>query len=183
MGTGWRRAFCTTIHRDADSSSPLEPQSSPSSKIGANLGFFRRSRSSRSTPRPQHQTQSPPSTPALRCRTQLPTGFTDTDATERATLQSQSSSTALLAEPATPGSYRQSVRLPFVSSNPSSPRSPSRLALLLRNNLRFTRVSNSFDGNLVPLPFIPPSIETRGVVLSPSPSIPFPRILCLSSFP
>ncbi|CAA6653412.1 unnamed protein product [Spirodela intermedia] len=139
MGTGWRRAFCTTIRRDADSSSPVEPQSSPSPKTGAKLSFFRRSRSSPSTPRLQHQTQSRPSTPTLRCRTQLPTGFTDTGATERATLQSQSSATALLGEPTTPGSYRQSWRPPFVSSNPSSPRSPSRLALLLRNNLRFTR--------------------------------------------
>ncbi|CAA6668535.1 unnamed protein product [Spirodela intermedia] len=29
MGTGWRRTFCTTIHRDADSSPQVEPQSSP----------------------------------------------------------------------------------------------------------------------------------------------------------
>ncbi|CAA7405413.1 unnamed protein product [Spirodela intermedia] len=138
MGTGWRRTFCTTIHRDADSSPQVEPQSSPIPKTGAKLGFLRRSRSSPSTPHLQHQTQSRPSTSALRCRTQLPTGFNDSDATERATLQSQSSATALLAEPATPRSYRQSRRPPFVSSNPSSPRPPSRLALLLRDNLRFT---------------------------------------------
>ncbi|CAA7388271.1 unnamed protein product [Spirodela intermedia] len=113
MGTGWRREFCTIIHRDADSSPPVEPQSSPIPKTGAKLGFFRRSRSSPSMPHLQHQTQSRPSTPALRCRTQLPTGFNDSDATERATLQSQISATALLAEPATPRSHRQSRRPPF----------------------------------------------------------------------
>ncbi|XP_022132001.1 uncharacterized protein LOC111004975, partial [Momordica charantia] len=67
MGTGWRKAFCTTIPRDSESNisekqraASTNPNPSPRSCV--RLGFF----SNPSTPRTQSQ---PTTAPGLRCRT------------------------------------------------------------------------------------------------------------------
>ena len=136
MGTGWRKALCTTIQRDSELSSPEDPRSRLSPKTDGKFSFFRRSRSSPSTPRYQHRTQSQLSTPNLRIRTGPPASHTREDTFHRTDARIQ-------AEAATPRSGLRRLKLPFLSSNPPSPRSPSRLALLLKNHLRPTRVRPS----------------------------------------
>ncbi|KAF8406143.1 hypothetical protein HHK36_008223 [Tetracentron sinense] len=97
MGTGWRRAFCTSIPRDPDSTvvekqkrcSSSSSSSSPTRSC-SRLGFL--------------SGGSLPSTPRLRCHTTT-----------------------------------ESPRL-FQTSNPSSPRSPSKFSLL-KNTLRLSRSS------------------------------------------
>ncbi|WKA03711.1 hypothetical protein VitviT2T_021804 [Vitis vinifera] len=59
MGTGRRRAFCTTIHRDSqathgDKQQYTTPSPSPSPRSGTKLGLFSSS-SNTSTPRLQSQ--------------------------------------------------------------------------------------------------------------------------------
>lgn len=119
MGTGWRRAFCTTAPRNSDAAPPdldknhaaynLSPSPSPRSCV--KLAFLSGG-SNPSTPRPS-------STPGLRCRTN------DTTAEQIPT----------------PRSATKSPRLSLAaSSNPSSPRSPLKLSLF-RNSFKF-RVRN-----------------------------------------
>ncbi|MQL90857.1 hypothetical protein Taro_023458 [Colocasia esculenta] len=151
MGTGWRRAFCTSIRRDPETASPVEPQPgaspSPSPRSCTRLRFFGKSSSTPSTPRLLQQQQQPPSlpsTPTLRCRTKSAagTGAVSADVLDDSPKLQCKTSVAMLAktEAAAPGSCGRSTRLPFVSPNPPSPRSPSRFALL-RNNLRLSRSS------------------------------------------
>lgn len=121
MGTGWRRAFCTSIPRDTDAGGekkvtpPVEnPSSSPSPRSCVKLGFF-----------------SNPSTPRLRIRTTAAADEKDVDK-DTPRLQCKTTPTA--------GAITNNTKSPRVKaySNPSSPRSPSRFALL--RSLRLSRV-------------------------------------------
>ncbi|KAK6245827.1 hypothetical protein SCA6_008917 [Theobroma cacao] len=124
MGTGWRRAFCTTIPREPETTvldkqqqqSP-SPSPSPSPRSCAKLSFFKGG-SNPSTPRFQSQ---PVSHPSLRCRTTVEPPSTK----ESPTLQCKT----------TPKSATKSPK-PILSSNPSSPRSPLKLSLF-RNSFKF----------------------------------------------
>ncbi|CAH2070514.1 unnamed protein product [Thlaspi arvense] len=118
MGTGWRRAFCTTAPRNSDATAPdldkqrtsytLSPSPSPRSCV--KLAFLYGG-GNPSTPRPS-------SSPSLRCWT--------TDA-----------KIPMAEQIPTPRSTSKSPRLSFkVSSSPSSPRSPLKLSLF-RNSFKF----------------------------------------------
>ncbi|XP_068656569.1 E3 ubiquitin-protein ligase WAV3-like [Aristolochia californica] len=117
MGTGWRRAFCTSIPRDPEPEKQQNPSPSPSPRSCAKLSFF----SNPSTPRLQSQ---PVASPSLRCRTTL-------------TSPTVQDSPRLLCK-TTPTSI--SPRL-FQGSNPSSPKSPSRFALFKSPRLRLSKSS------------------------------------------
>ncbi|CAH8305984.1 unnamed protein product [Eruca vesicaria subsp. sativa] len=116
MGTGWRRAFCTTAPRNSDAAAPdLDKQHAgytPSPRSCVKLAF-RSVGSNPSTPRLS-------SSPRLSCRT--------TDARTPALKTEQIP---------TPRSATKSPRLSLKArSNPSSPRSPLKLSLF-RNSFKF----------------------------------------------
>ncbi|KDP41529.1 hypothetical protein JCGZ_15936 [Jatropha curcas] len=118
MGTGWRRAFCTTIPRDSDNSSVSDkqqtsPSPSPSPRSYAKLGFLSGG-SNPTTPRLHSQ---PVSSPSLRCRTVTNT-VEPSSTTESPVLHCKN----------TPKAPK--------SSNPSSPRSPLKLSLF-KNSFKF----------------------------------------------
>ncbi|KAA8531490.1 hypothetical protein F0562_006157 [Nyssa sinensis] len=121
MVTGWRRAFCTTIPRERESTVQKEKQehghNHPSPRLTTKFGFF----SNPSTPRLQSQ---PVSSPSLRCRT-----------TATATIPSQS----VPESPKLQCKTKNSPRL-FHRSNPSSPRSPSTFSLI-KSTLRLSKQS------------------------------------------
>ncbi|KAJ0260172.1 hypothetical protein HA466_0064150 [Hirschfeldia incana] len=119
MGTGWRRAFCTTAPRNSDADldkqqagNSLNPSPSPRSCV--KLAFLSGG-SNPSTPRASYS-------PSLRCRT--------TDASDPAPPTSE--------QIQTPRSATKSPRLSSLKarSNPSSPRSPLKLSLF-RNSFKF----------------------------------------------
>ncbi|PSS31537.1 Von Willebrand factor, type A protein [Actinidia chinensis var. chinensis] len=119
MGTGWRRAFCTAVHRDRDSSIADKQQQeenfkSPSPSPGGctKLEFL-----------------SNPSTPSLRCRTNHVAQMSS--ATDSMVLVSPK----LQCKTTTPKSATKSPRK-LRGSNPSSPRSPFSI---LKNSLRLSR--------------------------------------------
>ncbi|KAH7567602.1 hypothetical protein JRO89_XS07G0101300 [Xanthoceras sorbifolium] len=125
MGTGWRRAFCTTIPRDSEVTTAVSdkqqqspsPSVSPSPRSCTKLGFFTGS-SNPSAPRLQSQ---PVSSPSLRC------GNTSLEAapiSESPRLQCKTTPRA------TKGPK------PVLGSNPSSPRSPLKLSLF-KNSFKF----------------------------------------------
>ncbi|XP_038886131.1 E3 ubiquitin-protein ligase WAV3 [Benincasa hispida] len=124
MGTGWRKAFCTTISRDSESNNVSEKQRSsgtpnPSPRSCVRLGFF----SNPSTPRLQsHQ---PLSSPGLRCRTAQ-----DATVNQSPTLHCKTSSSSS----STPKSAKSQRGV--LGSNPSSPRSPLKLSLF-KNSFKF----------------------------------------------
>ncbi|KAK6116185.1 hypothetical protein DH2020_008454 [Rehmannia glutinosa] len=95
MGTGWRRAFCTTVPRDrretAAAETALDKQQSPNPKLA----------------------RSNPSTPRLRCKTT--TANTNVDAIDLVSPK--------LDCKTTPKCHAKSPRI-RLGSNPSSPRSP-----------------------------------------------------------
>ncbi|XP_078435948.1 E3 ubiquitin-protein ligase WAV3-like [Wolffia australiana] len=135
MGTGWRKALCTAVWRDTDDDST--PHETPSSRKS---GFFRASRSCPSTPRLRQETPSAPSPPVLRCRTGPPAAITAATVGEKASQKDQVSVITTTVEASTPRSKPRGVKLfPFISANPPSPRSPYRIAQLLKNNFRSTR--------------------------------------------
>ncbi|KAG4200500.1 hypothetical protein ERO13_A05G215800v2 [Gossypium hirsutum] len=120
MGTGWRRAFCTTIPRDPENTviDKQQHQSpSPSPRNCAKLSFFSTG-SNPSTPRFQSQ---PVSSPSLRCRTTVEPASIN----ESPTLHCKTTPRAATKSPK-----------PILSSNPSSPRSPLKLSLF-RNSFKF----------------------------------------------
>ncbi|XP_039041491.1 E3 ubiquitin-protein ligase WAV3-like isoform X2 [Hibiscus syriacus] len=118
MGTGWRRAFCTTIPREPENTVlDKQRQQSPSPRNCSKLSFFSTG-SNPSTPR--FQSQAVPS-PSLRCRTTVEPSSTS----ESPTLQCKSTPRAATKNPK-----------PILSSNPSSPRSPLKLSLF-RNSFKF----------------------------------------------
>ncbi|GMI77347.1 hypothetical protein like AT5G49665 [Hibiscus trionum] len=108
MGTGWRRAFCTTVPREPPETSVLDKQRqqspSPSPKSCAKLSFFSTG-SNPSTPRLQAQVPSP----RLHCRTTVEPS--STNETPKAAVKSP-------------------------KPIPSSPRSPLKLSLF-RNSFKF----------------------------------------------
>ncbi|EHA8588291.1 E3 ubiquitin-protein ligase WAV3 [Cocos nucifera] len=116
MGTGWRRAFCTSIRRDSDMTvAEKSPGPNRSRRSCAKLTFFSGSSGS-----------SNPSTPrlgSLRCRTK-------STPSERPKLQCR---TATVESSRTPPPPTIPKRIPTLfhqgSSNPSSPRSRSTFAL------------------------------------------------------
>ncbi|KAK3425689.1 hypothetical protein EUGRSUZ_F02173 [Eucalyptus grandis] len=130
MGTGWRRALCSSLPKDPDSTtspSDEEPNSPTALARCTKLRFF----SNPSTPR-SGKTLAPQaaSTPTLRCRTISEAAHMADDTAEKspklecktkpAVLKSTKSSRTLL------GSY----------STPSSPRSPLKLSLF-KNSFKF----------------------------------------------
>lgn len=124
MGTGWRRAFCTSIPRErdaifADTQQQQQQNSrspSPSPRSCAKLGFLSGG-SNPATPRIQLQS------PSLRCRT-----------------------TAAAAKPAPPSNEsstpqcKSTTKSPrtMLGSNPSSPRSPLKFSIF-KKGLRLSR--------------------------------------------
>ncbi|XP_022768533.1 uncharacterized protein LOC111312491 [Durio zibethinus] len=120
MGTGWRRAFCTTIPREPETTvldKQHQQSPSPSPRSCAKLSFFS-SGSNPSTPRFQSQ---PVSSPSIRCRTTVELSSTN----ESPPLQCKT----------TPKTATK-IPKPILSSNPSSPRSPLKLSLF-RNSFKF----------------------------------------------
>eukprot|EP00262_Sarcandra_glabra_P018268 TRINITY_DN6491_c0_g1_i1.p1 TRINITY_DN6491_c0_g1~~TRINITY_DN6491_c0_g1_i1.p1 ORF type:complete len:723 (+),score=1.49 TRINITY_DN6491_c0_g1_i1:318-2486(+) len=126
MGTGWRRAFCTSIPRERE----IEKQQSP--KSCTNLGLFSGGSSNPSTPRLQSQ---PVSSPRLRCRTMSAA----TTATANPTLPAQDSPRLHCKTTMTNLLTTKSPRV-FMGSNPNSPKSPSRFSLF-KTSLRLSRSS------------------------------------------
>ncbi|WVZ83076.1 hypothetical protein U9M48_030256 [Paspalum notatum var. saurae] len=114
MGTGWRRALCTSVQRD-DGDDGRDAKNAKTKKRrpqdvaggGGGGGFLSAVKSG---------TGSGPSTPALRCRTRPP---------------QQPAEPAPVAPPSAPAPARKH-RVPLLQalSAPASPRSPSRFALL-----------------------------------------------------
>ncbi|PON59644.1 Cdk-activating kinase assembly factor [Parasponia andersonii] len=130
MGTGWRRAFCTTISRDQESKNSEKqqrsPSPSPSPRSCTRLGFFSGG-SNPSTPRLQSQSVS--STQSLRCRTNSDTTTaqsSNTNVNECPKLKRNTTAT-----PKTSKSPRT-----LLGSNPTSPRSPLKLSLF-KNSFKF----------------------------------------------
>ncbi|KAJ4836821.1 hypothetical protein Tsubulata_020086 [Turnera subulata] len=124
MGTGWRRAFCTTVQRDAEStavsSSDKRQESSPSStspspRSRGRLGFFSSGGSNPGTPSLHSNS------PSLRCRTSNKSPTTEPD-----------SPSLLHSRGATPRTTPRTK----LGSNPSSPRSPLKLSLF-KNSFKF----------------------------------------------
>lgn len=134
MGTGWRRAFCTTIPRDSEMATVSDkqhqhqsgsPSPSPSPRSCTKLGFFT-SASNPSTPRLQSQ---PVSSPSLRCRT--------------TTLEAPSTNESPRLQCKTTPKASKSFK-PSLGSNPSSPRSPLKLSLF-KNSFKFrVRISVTY---------------------------------------
>lgn len=122
MGTGWRRAFCTTIPRDPEIATVSEkqqqhvasPSPSPSPRSCTKLGFF----TNPSTPRLQSQ---PVSSPRMRCRTATAEA-PSTDESPRLQCKTTPKATKTLK--------------PLLGSNPSSPRTPLKLSLF-KNSFKF----------------------------------------------
>ncbi|XP_023002816.1 uncharacterized protein LOC111496567 [Cucurbita maxima] len=115
MGTGWRKAFCTTVSRDSEKQSTSSATPNPSPRSCVRLGFFNNPSTPRST------TRQTPTSPGLRCRT------TQDAANHRPSPQCNTSSSA---------SKSDKSRRGIVGSNPSSPRSPLKLSLF-KNSFKF----------------------------------------------
>ncbi|KAK9271208.1 hypothetical protein L1049_026798 [Liquidambar formosana] len=124
MGTGWRRAFCTTRPSDGEATISDKQQTaspSPSPRSCTKLGFFSSSGSSNpSTPRLQSQSVSSPS---LRCRTTVSSAQQTAPANDSPSLHCKTTTKTIKGP------------IPLLSSNPSSPRSPLKLSLF-RNSFR-----------------------------------------------
>ncbi|XP_009596778.1 E3 ubiquitin-protein ligase WAVH1-like isoform X1 [Nicotiana tabacum] len=126
MVLGWRRAFCTSIPRDRDSTSFKEKQDNtnptPSPRLSSKFGFF----SNPSTPR----FQSPPvSSSLLRCRT--------TTTTPPPTATVPAATASVPGSPKLQCKTKNSPRF-FSRSTPSSPRSPSTFSFI-KSSLRFPK--------------------------------------------
>ncbi|CAI0464145.1 unnamed protein product [Linum tenue] len=180
MGTGWRRAFCTTIPRDKrlqhtnSSNSTSPPPPSPSPRSCTKLSFFSSSSSSSSlagsnpaTPRLKSRSFS---SPALRCRTSsssnLNTSATTTAAAEdspalhcRTTHNTPRATTAKLAA-ASPK--------PKHGSNPASPRSPLKLSLF-KNSFKFrgTAIYTAECAHAFHFPCIADYVRKHGSLVCP----------------
>ncbi|MED6205462.1 hypothetical protein PIB30_017884 [Stylosanthes scabra] len=134
MVTGWRRAFCTSIHREREPKVATQRQqhcdnnnnnsTNPSPKITSKFGFF----SNPSTPR--FQSQPVASGPSLRCRTSVSTGA--------ATCSVPNSPKLQCSNPKTPKKQTSLSPRLFQLSNPSSPKSPSSFSLF-KSTLRLSK--------------------------------------------
>ncbi|CAL5029097.1 unnamed protein product [Urochloa decumbens] len=114
MGTGWRRALCTSVQRDDGDAKTKKrrPHDAPPSS-GSGGGFFSAVKSAATG----GGGSSNPSTPTLRCRTKP--------------LQQPAEAAPVTPPPSAPAPARKH-RMPLLQalSAPASPRSPSRFALL-----------------------------------------------------
>ncbi|XP_068655068.1 E3 ubiquitin-protein ligase WAV3-like [Aristolochia californica] len=117
MGTGWRRAFCTSIPRDPEPEKQQNPSPSPSPRSCAKLSFF----SNPSTPRLQSQSMASP-------RLRWPISVTSPTVQDSPQLLCKTIPTS------------KSPPL-FQGSSPSSPKSPSRFALFRSPRLRLCKSS------------------------------------------
>ncbi|GLT44208.1 hypothetical protein SLA2020_181190 [Shorea laevis] len=129
MVTGWRKAFCTSIPKERDSTVLAEKQqqsggggstigsTSKSPRFGSRFGFF----SNPSTPRLQSQ---PVSSPSLLCRTTTTATTPTSSVPNSPKLQCK-----IITTPKKQPNNNNSPRL-FHFSNPSSPKSPSSFSLL-----------------------------------------------------
>ncbi|KAK3031281.1 hypothetical protein RJ639_035581 [Escallonia herrerae] len=125
MGTGWRRAFCTTLSKDREANvtdKQNEEQGyqiqNSSPRSGGKLGFF-----------------SNPSTPRLRCKTSSTVAAVQTPSTTIDTLISPKLRCKTASN--TPKLSTKSPKS-LLGSNPSSPRSPF---AIIKNSLRLSRSS------------------------------------------
>ncbi|XP_077234014.1 zinc finger (C3HC4-type RING finger) family protein [Tasmannia lanceolata] len=118
MGTGWRRAFCTSIPRESEMGG-AEKQQTPSPRSFSHLGFFSNS-----------------STPRLRCRTKS----TANDSPKLANDSPKTAHDSSRLAHDSPKLQCKTTKSPrfFQTSNPSSPKSPSRFALL-KTTLRLSK--------------------------------------------
>ncbi|KAA8538226.1 hypothetical protein F0562_027951 [Nyssa sinensis] len=139
MGTGWRRAFCTTIPRDREATIADKQQQQqscktqnqspgPSPRRCAKLGFLSGG-SNPSTPRLQSKAVTGPS---LRCRTSV--AAVQTSSTDDSLISPKQQCKTITN---TPKSTTKSPRT-LLGSNPSSPRSPFSI---FKNSLRLSRNS------------------------------------------
>ncbi|CAA2976736.1 uncharacterized protein LOC111409016 [Olea europaea subsp. europaea] len=122
MGTGWRKAFCTTIPRDRREAitTPVEDQS-PTLRSYAKLGF-------------QSCGSSNPSTPRLPCKAAINNCTNDNVGIYTQTPSTNDDLISLQCR-TTPKSYS---KIKSFGSNPSSPRSPFSI---LKKTLRLSRNS------------------------------------------
>jgi len=138
MGTGWRRALCTSVQRDDSGDAHRDaknkkrrPQDAPTAGGGGAGGFFSAVKSAATGGGGAGGSSSTPSTPTLRCRTKP--------------LQ-QPAEAAPVTPPSAPAPMRKH-RMPLLQalSAPASPRSPSRFALLKASLLPSKVSSSSLD--------------------------------------
>lgn len=135
MGTGWRRAFCTTIPRDREPKfvdkhlyqDHEHPQSSPSPspRSCAKLGFL-----SSSNNNTKSGSSSASNTPRLRCRTAAAAASNENSDNLVSPNLHCKTTTPKSNSSKTPRTHR-------LASNPASPRSPFSI---LKNTLRLSRV-------------------------------------------
>jgi hypothetical protein len=113
MGTGWRRALCTSVQRDDDGDRDAKNKKRRPQHDAASAGGFFSAVKSAAT----GGSSSNPSTPTLRCRTRP--------------LQQPADAAPVTPPPSAPAPARKH-RVPLFQalSAPASPRSPSRFALL-----------------------------------------------------
>ncbi|KAB8094612.1 hypothetical protein EE612_021830 [Oryza sativa] len=113
MGTGWRRALCTSVRRDPEQQEVKRRGEAPSPRCGGGSrlgGFFSAISSSHSSSNPAT------TTPALRCRTKPKPQSSSSDHQQQL--------------PSSAPAPKKRMPLLQALSVPSSPRSPSRFALL-----------------------------------------------------
>ncbi|KAM3342300.1 E3 ubiquitin-protein ligase WAV3 [Capsicum galapagoense] len=131
MGTGWRRAFCTTIPRDREphfvDKHAQDSQQEVSNGSGQQQVAASPSPSPRSCAKLGFLTSSNPSTPRLRCKTNSKASSNDINSLISPRLQCKT----------TPKSNTKSPKT-LLGSNPSSPRSPFSI---LKNTLRLSKHS------------------------------------------
>lgn len=136
MGTGWRRAFCTTIPRDKEAKVVYKLQQEqehqnfsheqiPSPRSCARFGLL--------------FSGSNPSTPRLRCKTNAASQPPSTNDTPLISPKFHCKTTSNTPKTSTKNPN------PRFGSNPSSPRSPFSI---LKNSLGLTRVSCSINVKL-----------------------------------
>ncbi|EEE60365.1 hypothetical protein OsJ_13494 [Oryza sativa Japonica Group] len=113
MGTGWRRALCTSVRRDPEQQEVKRRGEAPSPRCGGGSrlgGFFSAISSSHSSSNPAT------TTPTLRCRTKPKPQSSSSDHQQQL--------------PSSAPAPKKRMPLLQALSVPSSPRSPSRFALL-----------------------------------------------------
>ncbi|KAI6689190.1 hypothetical protein NL676_026018 [Syzygium grande] len=131
MGTGWRRALCSTLPKDPDSTTSASSDEQPSSPTTlakcTKLRFF----SNPSTPRlSKAQAPQAVSTPTLRCRTVAEAAHVANNTAEEGPKLQCKTKPAILKATKSPRTFLGSY------STPSSPRSPLKLSLF-RNSFKF----------------------------------------------
>ncbi|CAN0921910.1 E3 ubiquitin-protein ligase WAV3 [Linum grandiflorum] len=141
MGTGWRRAFCTTVPRDkhlpnpTTSTSPPPPTTTTTPRTSKKLSFFSSSASTSNPSTPRLRLRSL-SSPSLRSRPSSTTSSANLNSDDSATTPTLHCKTTHNTPRATAKSTPATTPKPKLSSNPSSPRSPLKLSLF-KNSFKF----------------------------------------------